>query len=228
MIFLEITMKKNEILDKKLVNEIKSLLNSARETVASTVNTTLLRTYWQIGKMIVEDEQKHSNRAEYGKQTLKLLSKVLTNEFGRGFSRSNLQNMRLLYLSHQKCQTLSSKLSWSHYCELLLIDDDKRRAFYEKECVDCHWSVRELKRQINSSLFERLLLSDGEPNKEKVLSLALRGNEIAKKKILSKTHMYSSFWDCQKTNHFWKVIWKQHLSNKLKSFYLNSVRDLCL
>lgn len=86
-----------------VVSQIKSLLETARQKVAVEVNTTLLSTYWQIGKIIVEDEQKHSDRAEYGKQTLKTLSKALTEEYGKGFSRSSLQNMRLLYLAYPKC-----------------------------------------------------------------------------------------------------------------------------
>ena len=87
--------------------------------------------------------------------------------------------MRQFYLTYQKCQTLSGKLSWAHYCELLSISDPDKRSFYEKEAVNSNWSVRELKRQIASSLFERLLLSKGDVNKEKVLALAAKGNEIA-------------------------------------------------
>lgn len=87
--------------------------------------------------------------------------------------------MRQFYLTYQKCQTLSGKLSWSHYCELLSISDPDKRSFYEKEAANSNWSVRELKRQIASSLFERLLLSKGDVNKEKVLELAAKGNEIA-------------------------------------------------
>ena len=94
--------------------------------------------------------------------------------------------MRLLYLKYPNCQTLSSKLSWSHYCELLYISDDDKRSFYEKEAINANWSVRELKRQISSSLFERLLLSNGETNKKKVLELALKGNEIAKPEDIVK------------------------------------------
>lgn len=170
----------NEIIDNKMIEQIKSLLESARQKVAAEVNSTLLMTYWQIGKIIVEDEQKHESRAEYGKQTLKTLSKVLSEEYGKGFSRSNLQNMRQFYLAYPKCQSVTGKLSWTHYCELLLISDKQKRSFYEKECLNARWSVRELKRQIDSSLFERLLLSNGDANKEKVLSLAMNGNEIAK------------------------------------------------
>ena len=161
-----------------LVQEIRELVKNARTSVAQQVNTQLLSTYWQIGRAIVEYEQQNQLRAEYGKQTLKELAKELTRELGKGFSRSNLQNMRAFYLAYEKCQTVSGKLSWSHYCELLSISDANKRSFYEKEAVNSNWSVRELKRQIDSSLYERLLLSNGDANKEKVLSLAQKGIEI--------------------------------------------------
>lgn len=161
-----------------VVNEIRSILDTARSNVARQVNSELLKTYWHIGRIICEYEQSNPERADYGKQTLKILSTELTKEFGKGFSRSNLQNMRQFYLSYEKCQTLSGKLSWSHYCELLSISDASKRSFYEKEAINANWSVRELKRQIDSSLFERLLLSRGDANKEQVLELALKGNEI--------------------------------------------------
>lgn len=162
-----------------VVQEIKTVLDTARHNVAKQVNNELLHTYWSIGKIICEYEQSEPGRADYGKQTLKELARTLTAEFGKGFSRSNLQNMRAFYLAYEKCQTLSGKLSWSHYCELLSISDPDKRSFYEKEAINANWSVRELKRQIESSLFERLLLSRGNVNKEKVLSLALKGNEIS-------------------------------------------------
>lgn len=163
-----------------VVREIRQMLDNARSNVARQVNSELLATYWNIGRIICEYEQTLPDRADYGKQTLKALSRELTDVFGKGFSRSNLQNMRLLYLSFEKSQTLSGKLSWSHYCELLSIFDPDKRSFYEKEAVNSAWSVRELKRQIESSLFERLLLSRGDVNKEQVLDLALKGNEITK------------------------------------------------
>ena len=161
-----------------IVAEIKTVLESARRNVARQVNSELLSTYWNIGRIISEYEQTVPERADYGKQTLKELAKVLTAEFGKGFSRANLQNMRAFYLTYEKCQTLSGKLSWSHYCELLSISDPDKRSFYEKEAVNSNWSVRELKRQIDSSLFERLLLSRGDANKEQVLTLAEKGIEI--------------------------------------------------
>ncbi len=159
-----------------IVQEIKSLVYAARQAVAQQVNTQLLATYWHIGRRICEFEQTLPERADYGKRTLKLLSKELTRELGKGFSVSNIQFMRRFSQCYQIQQTLSAKLSWSHYCELLAISDVHKRGFYEKECVLSNWSVRELKRQMATSLFERLLLSQGKGNKERVLELATQGN----------------------------------------------------
>lgn len=102
-----------------VVSEIKTILDSSRNKVAAQVNTELLSTYWKIGEIIVRYEQNDQIRAAYGENTLKQLSKSLSKEFGKGFSRSNIYNMRLFYLSYQKIQIVSGKLSWSHYCELL-------------------------------------------------------------------------------------------------------------
>ena len=138
-----------------------------------------------IGRVIVEDELKN-NRGEYGKKQLLAISKNLTNKFGKGFSQSNLYNMKMFYTKYPIFQSVTGKLSWTHYCELLYISDDDKRSFYEKEAINANWSARELKRQISSSLFERLLLSNGETNKKKVLELALKGNEIAKPEDIVK------------------------------------------
>ncbi|HJB01915.1 MAG TPA: DUF1016 family protein [Candidatus Mediterraneibacter merdavium] len=162
-----------------MIQEIKELLSDAHQRVAVQVNTELLSTYWNVGRIIVEHEQNSQERAAYGKQTLKALSKELTKEFGKGFSVSNLQFMRRFYQTYQIQQTVSVKLSWSHYCELLTISDEDKRSFYEKEAINSGWSIREMKRQIATSLYERLLLSDGKANKEKVLALAEKGIEMA-------------------------------------------------
>ena len=167
-----------EHIHQDIFNNIKQLMNQARNRVSREVNNILIQTYWEIGRIIIEDEQGNLERAEYGKKLIADLSKRLTKEYGKGFSRANLQNMRSFYLLYPICQTLSGKLSWSHYCELLSISNEKKRSFYEKETILSNWSVRELKRQIKTSLFERLLLSSGDENKEKVLDLALKGNEI--------------------------------------------------
>ena len=173
-------MSSNELITTDMINEIKDIIEKAKKNVAKEINIELINAYWNIGRVIVEHEQNNNDRAEYGKQTLKELSKKLTNELGKGFSRSNLQNMRAFYLNYPKCQSLTGKLTWTHYCELLGISDKDKRSFYEKECEKSGWSVRELKRQIDTSLFERLLLSDGKANKEKVISLAEAGIEINK------------------------------------------------
>jgi len=191
-------MSNNLIIPQDMISEIRGIMQSARNRVAQQVNNELLAAYWNIGRVIVEHEQNSKERAEYGKETLLQLSRVLTKEFGKGFSRSNLQNMRNFYLLYPICQSVTGKLTWTHYCELMTISDPDRRGFYEKECERSCWSVRELKRQISTSLFERLLLSDGTANKEKVLELAAKGQEIAKpedivkdpyRKLLNKLEM---------------------------------------
>lgn len=117
----------------------------------------MIQTYWSVGKRIVEEEQNGNFNAEQGSSLLKIISKELTNEFGRGFSRSNLQTMRKFYIEYPKCQTVSGKLSWSHYLLLLSSSDKNERAFYEYECENSNWSVRALERQIDSALENNLL-----------------------------------------------------------------------
>ena len=176
----------NELINNGMINEIEKLLQNARNYVAHEVNNTLLKTYMEIGKFIVNDINNHSNDKDYQAKSLRLLSKELTQKFGKGFSKSNLNNMINFYLTYGSVQTLSGHLNWSHYCELLSISDKDKRHFYEVECSNSRWSVRELRRQIASSLFERLLLSNGEVNKQKVLDLALKGNEIEKPQDIVK------------------------------------------
>ncbi len=176
----------NNSIITRIIQEIREILDEARKNVAREVNNELIVSYWKIGEIIVRYEQNDNIRAKYGEQTLKQMSKILTNEFGKGFSRSNLQNMRAFYLSYENCQTVSGKLSWSHYCELLSVADKDKRSFYEKEAINSNWSVRELKRQISTSLYERLLLSKGDVNKQQVLDLSLKGIEIAEPKDIIK------------------------------------------
>lgn len=160
-----------------LVESIGSLLDSARAQIATSVNTILVQTYWNIGKYIVEFEQDGAQRAEYGSNLLNRLSKDLTHRYGKGFSRSNVYNMRKLYLTYPKVQTLSGFLSWSHYTEILNSDDPLEISFYVKECETQRWSVRELKRQKGTALFQRFAMSK---DKEGVLQLANQGIEIQK------------------------------------------------
>ncbi len=178
---------KSDIHLELLVNEIITIHTQARLQVARLVNDALTQANWEVGKRIVEDEQGGKATAEYGKKTLNLLSKELTQQLGRGYSRSNLQNMRLLYLKYPNCQTLSGNLTWSHYCELIYVDDEAARKFYEVETIAANWGVKELKRQINTSLFERVLLSKGTDHKAQVLQLAQKGQIIEKPQDILKS-----------------------------------------
>ena len=159
----------------RLVSLISGLWEKAREKAALAVNTELLEANWQTGRYIVEFEQGGNAKARYGERLITNLSKDLTRMRGRGFSRSNLIYMRKFYLTFPKSETLSHQLTWSHYFELLKCDDPLEMQFYMKECIKEGWRVRELKRQISSSLFQRLALST---DKEGVLALANEGHQI--------------------------------------------------
>ena len=160
-----------------LVNNISVLWNNAKEKAITAVNTELLEANWRTGQYIVEFEQGGKARAEYGKQLLVKLSKDLTRLNGKGFNRSNLTYMRKLYLAFPKCGTLSHKLTWSHYYEILKCEDTLEMQFYMKQCINEGWNVRELKRQMKSCLFQRLALST---DKEGVLLLANEGHQVMK------------------------------------------------
>ncbi len=159
----------------ELIERIGQTYQNAKSEAVSAVNIQMLKSYWGIGKHIIEFEQEGEQRAKYGNGLLESLSKDLLAKYGGGFSRSNLNYMRLLYSKYPICETLSHKLSWSHYFELLKLDDDLAREFYEKQSITENWTVRELKRQKKSGLFHRLAVSK---NKEEILILAKEGNII--------------------------------------------------
>lgn len=129
---------------QKLIEKIGITYEAAKSKVVSAVNTEMLHAYWEIGKDIIEFEQGGKLKAEYGKQLLENLSKDFSLRYGKGFSRSNLNYMRLLYNKYPICETLSHKLSWSHYYELLKTEDDLAREFYENQSIADNWTVREL------------------------------------------------------------------------------------
>jgi len=157
---------------QELVQQISSAFSYGQGRAIAAVHSCLVETYWKIGQHIVEYEQQGKEKATYGSALLENLSRDLKLLHGKGFSRPNLNNMRQLYLKYPICQMPSDKLSWSHYCELLKIDDDFERSFYEKQTQLENWSVAELKRQKDSALFLRLALSK---EKEKVLQLSKHG-----------------------------------------------------
>lgn len=198
-------------INKNMVEEIKEIIYQSRSKISYEVNNTMVFAYWNIGRIIVENEQRGNIKAGYGKQIIKELSKELRKVLGNGFSVSNLFNMRKFYITYQKFQTVSGKLSWSHYCELLSIENDDERSFYEKECINSSWSVRELKRQVDTSLFERLLLSDGKTNKKKVYELSKMGQTLYSPEDLLKEPYVFEFLDIKEQ----KPILEKDLERKL-------------
>ena len=164
----------------KMIDEITTLINEVKSNLAKEINKSIIYVKWNVGRIIVSNENEFNNRLEYGKEVLKGLSDELTKHLGKGYSISNLKYMRVFYKAYPNYDELNEKLSWSHYIELMTIQDVDKRSFYEKECINCNWSVRELQRQLDTSLFERLLLSDGKTNKEKVLELSKKGQILNK------------------------------------------------
>ncbi|HII15752.1 MAG TPA: DUF1016 domain-containing protein, partial [Nanoarchaeota archaeon] len=134
----------------RLVSEIGQLLEEGRKHAFLALNSIIADTYWNIGKRIVTFEQQGKKRAEYGAALLETLSHDLTFNYKKGFSRRNLSDMRRFYLLYRNWQTLSAKLSWSHYVELVRIENNEERAFYEKQSLEENWGIRDLRRQINS------------------------------------------------------------------------------
>lgn len=218
-------------LNTNFFSQIVDLLQSARNNVVHTINQTMVTTYFEIGRKIVEEEQNGKDRAEYGKRLLKDLSKVLTSEFGKGFSVTNIQQMRSFYLSYQKQQTLSVKsentnqqtlsvdfkLSWSHYLKLMRIDDETERKFYEIEAAKNNWSVRELERQYDSALYTRLVLSR---DKEKVKELSEKGLLVKKPRDAVKDPYILEFLGLPEYSFFSESQLEQELIDKLEHFLL--------
>lgn len=159
-----------------LVDKISATYSHGQQAAIQTVNTQLLETYWQIGQYIVEFEQAGNVRAEYGKALISNLAKDLTVLHGKGFSVSNVKRFRQFYLAYPIGATTSHQLSWSHVVELLKIDDAPERSFYEKQTQAEKWTVRELIRQKNTALFQRLSLSK---NKDEILKLSSQGQSIS-------------------------------------------------
>ena len=209
-------IKSNEMLNTLIFN-IEQTVTKAKEKLSTSVNNTITETYWQIGKYIVETEQDGKIKAAYGKKLLTTLSHELTLRLGKGYSRPNLNNMRKFYLKYPNCQTVSDKLSWSHICELIKIDDDLERSFYERQTVNENWSVRELQRQIDSALFLRLAVSR---DKEGILSLAQRGIEVQKPEDVIKSTYTLEFLNLPESSQYTESDLEQRLIDNLQKFLL--------
>ena len=206
---------------KDIYQEIHDLLHNARQNIISNVNYTMTKTYFLIGKRIVEEEQDGNKRAEYGKNLIKMLSEKLTKEFGKGFSETNLEQMRKFFKVYGIPQTLSEEfqfnLSWSHYLILMRIKDINPRNFYEIEIFENNWSLRELKRQVNSSLYERLVLSK---DKEKVKELAVKGQIIEKAQDVIKDPYILEFLGLDEKSDYSENKLETEIINKLEMFLL--------
>ncbi|MFH6966946.1 YhcG family protein [Flavobacterium sp. FlaQc-28] len=229
--------------NKVIYQQVAELLQNARQQVLRTVNSTMTITYFEIGRIIVEEEQNGKDRAEYGKQLLQSLSQQLTKEFGKGFSVDNLSNMRKFYLTFsisesltrilqiQKTQspttklnrvdyqTLSSffKLTFTHYVFLMRIDDEKERRFYKIESEKNNWSVRELKRQYDTALYTRLALSR---DKEGILKLSEKGQIIEKPKDIIKDPYILEFLGLPELNQYSESELEEEIISKLEQFLL--------
>jgi predicted nuclease of restriction endonuclease-like (RecB) superfamily len=183
---------------QQLIDRIGECLVQGQQRAFEQVNTLLVETYWQIGQYIVEFEQKGNERAEYGSRLLTQLSRDLKTAYGKGFSRRNVLDMRRFYVSYPKWQTVSAKLGWSHYTELLAISDDLARSFYEQQCIRDRWSVRELKRQKDSALFERVAMSK---DRDEILALAQKGQIIESARDVVKDPYVFEFLDLPDRNY---------------------------
>ncbi|MCB2291019.1 PDDEXK nuclease domain-containing protein [Clostridium sp. CS001] len=161
-----------DMINNNFYESVKNILEEARTNAYSSINSHMVKAYWNIGRMIVED-QSGTDRAEYGEYILKEMSKKLTKDYGKGFGYSNLTRMRKLYLSFKNIDALRQQLSWTHYRLLMKVEELAKRDFYIDECIKSNWSTRQLERQINSFYYERLL-STQEENKNEVR------NEITK------------------------------------------------
>ncbi len=200
-----------------LIADIGSLLEQGRRQAYNAVNSILVQTYWEVGKRIVEYEQKGKEKAEYGSALLDKLAGDLTLRYGKGFSRRNVLDMRRFYLNYQNWQTVSAKLSWSHYCLLMRLKGPMAVRFYAIESESNGWSVRELDRQINSMLFERLALSK---DKKGVIELSRRGQIIENSEDLIKDPYVIEFLGLDESHRYSETDFEQKLIDHLEKFLL--------
>jgi len=190
---------------------------AGRAAAVHAVNHELVLTYWEIGRYIVEFEQEGEERAEYGKKLLKKISKDLTLLHGKGFSQDNLEYMRRFYKAFPISETLSRKLTWSHYVELLRLKSPTARSFYEQQTIIEKWSVRELKRQKAAMLYERLARSK---NKEEILEMARNGQRTVRPEDLIREPFVLDFLKLPEDTGYLESELEERLISHLKDFML--------
>ena len=223
---------------QSLFKNIKVLIETSRAHVLQSINTTLVETYYSVGKLIIEYEQQGKPRAQYAAKILPSLSNKLTRLFGRGFSVDNLENMRKFYLLYSISETVSRKsvsalstsksetvsrkslrsifkLSWSHYIFLMRIENKQERKFYEIESINENWSLRELKRQYDSALYERLASSR---NKKKIKELSIKGHIIASASDAIKDPYILEFLSLEEHESYSENEFESAIISKLEDF----------
>lgn len=204
--------------EQDFINDIKTLLSHARSTIARQINITMLNTYYEMGKRIVEQEQKGNVQAKYGDYLLSQLSESLSASYGKGFSKRNLELIRQFYLTYRNTKSLiSQSLSWTHYVRLMRIENEAERQFYEIEAQNNHWSVRELNRQFDSALYQRLTLSR---DKEKIKELSTKGQVIEKPEDMLKDPYILEFTGLPELPSYSETELEQALIDKLQTFLL--------
>ena len=204
--------------DGLLFSQIKQVLDDARRHVARTVNTTMVKAYWQVGKYIVEYEQQGKERAEYGKGVIKNLSERLMKEYGSGFTVTNLKIMRQFYLFYPKGHALRDQLSWTHWRALLTVQNEIARNYYLQECVAANWSTRQLERQINTMYYERMLASrDKDAVKAEIEQSAPKA--LQPREIIHDPFVLE-FLGIKQGEHFLEGDLEQMLISKLQHFLL--------
>lgn len=177
-------------LKKELILQIQNIIASAREKAVRSVDTERVIMYWQIGKVIFEEEQQGNQRAEYGKYLIKSISETFYREFGSGFSVRQLERNRQFFRLFPIASALRTQLSWTHYKHLLSVENEDKRQFYIAEATKNNWTARQLERQINSQLFERLLLSN---DVQSVLAVAREEKQPSDAKEIIKDPMVLEF-----------------------------------
>ena len=202
---------------KDLISEIRLIIESARTNAVRSVDFCRVQMYWQIGRRIVEEEQGGQSRAEYGKSLIKNLAKELEPEFGSGFGKRQLDYSKKFYLEFPIVHTLYAQLNWSQYKWLLDIPDKDKREYYILETINNCWTARQMKRQINSMLYERLLLSN---DKESVLAMARKEKKPEKPQEIVKDPMVLEFLGLEKRTHYYESDLETELINHLQEFIL--------
>ena len=211
----ELVLKNDNSLNS-LADIIVDEVNRSKSFLAMNMSVVMVKTYWTVGQHIVEFEQDGSAKSKYGSNMMTKLAKILTMRLGRGYSRPNLNNMRKFYLLYPICQT-SDKLTWSHICELITIDDELERSFYEKECVKENWDVRSLRRQMDSGLFLRLAASK---DKQGILELAKTGIEIQRPEDIVKDTYTLEFLGLPEMERYSESDLEQRIIDNLQTFLL--------